>query len=591
MSSRNFPQRHPITPPISVVTTGSSSTSSNNSNRREQKIVTPTILLKAPSSSNLTSLHTQQQQQQLQQQHLQQINTVKDDKEIDSALLSALRDQRERMALLRLEKHIIDFMNDKECQYMDVGGAFNNILIKGTNEVPNSNNSTSYNSSAGSTVENYNLDSNNNVMDNNGVGRKGSQTSFQRLCLHRLADRFNIVRQTLIHNNNNSMHPHMNMYHYPTTGGGGNMGVKGHNLIRLIKVNESRIPTLKLIDVDLDDYEGNNLHSSSIPQDRGLDSNEIDGDDGTAAGIGVNVVKGITDRITGIQLDNNNSITAAANNVTGKKSKKKEKVKIMKRSPNNSGSKNVNKNTDADKNKRKGKKNLSDKTKAYEEARARIFQESSSCLDGSDHASNSAVNTTNNSENNNNNTDADSSTPALESTMSADGSGSTPDRLSPFSQQLNTSTDNFAVESEDANVPAAAKGGAESKVLWRNRQQEASDPDFRRAHHPIMVQQPVYHQQHPAMMAGHGAYNYQDPMDAMGYGNRHSQHGYYDASWQMHQMQNGVQYNPYTQNPYEGISNNDIDERRNSNNLKEQQQQQQQQQPPAYTEEEFPALG
>jgi hypothetical protein len=38
-----------------------------------------------------------------------------------------------------------------------------------------------------------------------------------------------------------------------------------------------------------------------------------------------------------------------------------------------------------------------------------------------------------------------------------------------------------------APVPAAATGGGSSKVLWRNRQQEASDPDFKRSHHPVIV--------------------------------------------------------------------------------------------------------
>ena len=649
-------------PPLTIVTTSSSSSSSKNtsSNHREPKMNTPTILLK-PSSSKTNLNNDSHKNQSLSnststilsktktpitipsidevKQHYEQnpnitqyynmninFTTDKDDKDVDSALLSALRDQRERMALLRLEQHLIDFMNEKHCGYMDVGGSFNNIVIKGKQYVfhtsnDNNNNSNSSSNSVNSNTDNstdyneikddinseypvgggmmmtnnlnMNYVNNNNNNSNNMIdnGREGRQNSFQRLYLHRLADRFNIVRQSFVPNNINNMNNNINMMNYSSHMMMSMTSVQQQNpnLIRLIKVKESRIPKVKLIDIDLNDYNPSN----SIPQDR------LGSPDGA--------VNTITDRLNGTQLDkdtNNGSTTRNIDNnnnnnssgLSGKRSKKKEKVKIMKRLP-NPGNKNSNNSSDTEKSKRKGKKNLSDKEKAYAEARARIFntQESSnSNLDYSDHA-NSITN------DNTENTNEDTNSSALKIAMSEENDGSL-DRQSPESQQNNIMSPDVIDEVEGAsnvNVPAAAKGGAESKVLWRNRQQEASDPDFRRAHHPIMLQQPIYHQplyQHNAGMATgttpylQGSYNYQGSMDPMSY-NHHNVHAYYqhnDLSWQrdtnstasMHQMQNG-QYNSYSQNPYDRTLTRD--EGKGGN--------QSQQKQPTYTDEEFPALG
>ena len=46
------------------------------------------------------------------------LGVTQNDMSVDSALLSALRDKRERMALLRLEKNLIQFMNDKNCGFI-----------------------------------------------------------------------------------------------------------------------------------------------------------------------------------------------------------------------------------------------------------------------------------------------------------------------------------------------------------------------------------------------------------------------------------------------------------------------------------------
>jgi hypothetical protein len=119
---------------------------------------------------------------------------------IDSALLCAMRDARERHGLLRLEQVMIDFIKEETSGYIEVGGANNSVVYSPSGTII-SGKSTS-------------LD---------GGGR---QTSFQRCCLHRLADRFGIVRET-----------------------------NEQGMIRLVKVKESAIPSQLLIDLRPSDYE------------------------------------------------------------------------------------------------------------------------------------------------------------------------------------------------------------------------------------------------------------------------------------------------------------------------------------------------
>ena len=571
-------------PPLTIVTTTLSSSSTTHQPRREQREQKIAILKPpqmnasgdtAANATNATATTTAKANlNQQQQQHvaslgnvsshgghsaLQTISTAKDDKEIDSALISALRDNKERMALLRLEQNLIDFMNDKNCASMQVGGPFNTSIIKGANinmgycgeDLTHTLDGGNANTNANATIQ---PKQSGGVMNGYGSNvdniRAGRQTSFQRLCLHKLADRFNIDRPKMNNRNGNgltsSSTPH----------------------IRLLKVEESRIPTVKLIDLDMTNYET----SLNIPQDRGNDESD--------AG---NAVKHISELLSGAQIDNNGG-GGGGGGSNHKKSKKKEKVKIMKRSP-NSGDKNLKKNSDADKKKRRGKK-LSEREKAYAEARARIFEDMNS-NSGTDNGG-----------------DVESSTPPMRSTCSA-VSGSpkllTPDSSEHQEQERNSAEIVIERDDDDVNVPAAVKSGAESKVLWRNRQQEASDPDFRRAHHPIMVQQPMYHsathyQPNAAMVNapmdyGHGAaYHYQqqgvlsDQMYPQVVG---AQHAYYDASsWQ--RQDNGgddiafnhsgtdAQFNAYNMQeiPYgEGNVAGGAQTR------------------PVYNEDEFPALG
>ena len=124
------------------------------------------------------------------------ISSTKD--AVDSALLCAMRDQRERVALLRLEQTMVDFMKEDTTGYIEVGGPGNAIVISPSGNIGK------------------------NQPEQLPPGR---QTSFQRCCLHRLADRFGIVRETNL-----------------------------DGMIRLVKVKESAIPKKLLIDLDPSEY-------------------------------------------------------------------------------------------------------------------------------------------------------------------------------------------------------------------------------------------------------------------------------------------------------------------------------------------------
>lgn len=372
-------------PPISIITTGSSSSSGNKT-----KIEAPLILKKKPQPQSvpeeITSVHMAYSSENSYVQSVESIRKSKvSDKEIDSALLAALRDNRERIALLRLEQAMIEFMNDRSCEFMDVGGPFNSVVVKGpSNCFGEERLAAAFESGA-------------------------RQTSFQRLCLHRLADRFNIAREQC---------------HTPP--------LNHYGLIRLLKTLDSRIPKLKLIGIDLAEYD-----AQTLPQDV---------DNGTTT-------KGLSDRLATVSIQDDHS--------RNPRKKKMEKVKIMKRNSSSSltgSNKNEKNKKGSDKVRGRGK-DISDKEKAYAEARARIFaSESSITKDDCDHALNSEENT-------------DSETNLNSTSHSLNSSPPEKDEVSLHGNSTSTGT-----------VP--------SKVTWRNREQEASDPDFCRRHHPVMMFQP-----------------------------------------------------------------------------------------------------
>lgn len=229
-----------------------------------------------------------------------------------------MREPRERVALLRLETALVEFMQS-DSGWLEVGGAYHSIVIGPSRST----------TAAGS----------------------GRPTSFQRCVVHRLADRFGIVREA---------------------------GSLVENSIRLIKLPTSTIPTKLLQDLESTDY--------ALPSQA--------------------------------SLANSLAQTSLGD--------PKRKMKIMKRD----GSKTPSKKKENKKVLLQKSSSVSDKEKAYAEARARIFADEQE-------AESSAV-------------DAGPQSPPLRTVES------------------NESTHSHSSQVEDG------------KAVYRNRQEEAADPDFRR---------------------------------------------------------------------------------------------------------------
>lgn len=220
------------------------------------------------------------------------------DSAIDSALLAGLRDPRERLGLLKLEQALIEFMKQTQDTCVDVGGHFNSVVA-----YPSSTkNGDSPLSSGTITPASANMQ---------------NQTTFQRCILHRLADRFEIIRESNLDGS-----------------------------IRLHKQPSSKIPTRLLLDVPPSEY----ALTSNTPENS------------TA----LSVATGLPSAASGSNNDTANT-----------KAKKNRKMKIMKRSNSSpassfAGSSEGQQNKNSNKNKLKNA-SLTDKEKAYAEARARIM--------------------------------------------------------------------------------------------------------------------------------------------------------------------------------------------------------------------------
>ena len=420
--------------------------------------------------------------------------------EVDSALLSALCDARERKALLRLEQVMVDFIKDKSSVSMEVGGAFNAIAL-------NQN-----------TVDDRSKNSNGEVAVDGQmpvVSQQGQQelqyqqqrglrqTSFQRLILHRLADRFNIIREQILH---------------PYVGAGNErgpvdvgMGVQQNfspGLIRLVKTNESSVPSHLLIDIDLS-LLINYKNPRARTHNGGGNSSNV------ANYIYEDGARNITENMASATLEAQTSGSMSS-------SKKSKKMVIMKRDSSGEGGGNLDSSI---RGKQKGKsrrKKLEDREKAYEEARARIFGLSESSGkenkdDADDNAENGEArhcvpksqdshdstpvppNSSHSSFSVENDVftsvassftadtglarhmvpsqlisaatlSSDHSSPSISDLDRDDGPSSTPSGATSFE----------ADTSRQSSVPAAVTGGAISKAVYRNRQQEENDPDFRR---------------------------------------------------------------------------------------------------------------
>ena len=397
--------------------------------------------------------------------------------DVDSALLSALCDPRERKALFRLEQVMIDFIKDKSSWSMEVGGAFNAIVLYQNNAGAANDNPGDYEGPDGQIMHVLSQQGLQELQHQQQRGLK--QTSFQRLILHRLADRFNVIREQII------------QPYFPPTGnerGLVDVGLPPHyspGLIRLIKTNESSIPSNLLIDIDV-----SLLANYKNPRARNYFGGGTE--DGT---------KCITDTMASTTLESQPS---------GVMSKTSKKMVIMKRSDSSSGSgSNLGLNRDNKKDKTRRKK-LEDREKAYEEARARIFgisdssgNENNGC--DADHAEGSDSKQSGNLQSQY--AQEYASTPLISSschssfsvendaniplcTTAADICAAQPptDSSPPLSESqsdhdlANLPSGATTSESDDSRRPSISSSApaAVTKAVYRNRQQEENDPDFKR---------------------------------------------------------------------------------------------------------------
>ena len=420
--------------------------------------------------------------------------------EVDSALLSALCDARERKALLRLEQVMVDFLKDKSSVSIEVGGAFNAIALNQNSFEDGIKNSNGEAAADGQMP----VVSQQGQQELQYQQQRGlRQTSFQRLILHRLADRFNISREQIFH---------------PNAGAGNERGLVdvgmgtqqnfSPGLIRLVKTNESSVPSHLLIDIDL-----SLLINYKNPRARNF--NGWGSNSNGANYIYEDGARNITENMASATLEAQTSVASSS-------CKKSKKMVIMKRDSSGEGGSNLD---GSGRGKQKGKsrrKKLEDREKAYEEARARIFglselsgkenkddgddhvdkgetehyvpqsQDSHDCTPVPPNPSQSSFSVENDvftSVTSSFTADtgtarhmvpsqlisaatlsSDNSSPSISDLDRDDGPPSAPQGAASY--EVDTS--------RQPSVPAAVTGGGISKAVYRNRQQEENDPDFRR---------------------------------------------------------------------------------------------------------------
>jgi hypothetical protein len=276
---------------------------------------------------------------------------------IDSALISALSDPRERVALLRCEQHFVTFLQSPDITEILVGGSYNSIIHGLT---------LSQQQPANAVVTMPGVVAWNNQGTFPSINSR--PTSFQRCWLHRLADRFGIVRESV-----------------------------NTEWIKCQKTSQSAMPAQLLC----------NHVDEKTP-----------------------------------------------------KGKRPNKMKIMKRNSSSSSSLNMKNKDNHESRKDKSKiatstssgtlkrTSLSDKEKAYAEARARIFHDES---DG-----------------------------GLSSCIQANSNfTTTTTTTSPPTLSNSPTPDTYSEEGPIASTTHNWTTGI-SKVTWRNRQEEENDPDFQR---------------------------------------------------------------------------------------------------------------
>mmetsp|Transcript_39992 Transcript_39992/g.96545 ORF Transcript_39992/g.96545 Transcript_39992/m.96545 type:complete len:744 (-) Transcript_39992:75-2306(-) len=366
-------------------------------------------------------------------------NNEIDDK-VDSALLSALRDPKERLGLLKLEQVVMDFL-EKQPQdpYIDIGGPYNSTVVSPSLGFMNLSSvvvqsSQSSSSSASSLPIVFDEVAYQNLVTS--CGR--TQTTFHKCLVHRLGDRFEMARERAY----NAEGTYYN-----------------NQYIRLCKTAETRFPLRRLLDIPQNEYYASDALQSSMQQMTiasvgrffGADAAaEVAGDRGLSVRPPNNNSSSSNGMSTDVFAEPSSSGATNTNPPTTGKSKNRKMV-IMKRSSSNvsEGSSTSGRRSGLNNDKKStttktvnSRDSLSEKEKKYAEARARIFQQEQS---------------------------SDGDTEGADGPVGGGGAGGE-----------ETSPNDFS--SNDFSVPQEGTGPETSttKATYRNKQQEISDPDFRR---------------------------------------------------------------------------------------------------------------
>lgn len=314
---------------------------------------------------------------------------------IDSALQSGMRDPRERVALLRLEQALLDFMTGDPCiGWIEVGGPSNSLVL-----FPNKNSPPA---PAGPLY----------------------QSSFHRLLVHRLSDRFGIIRER---------------------------GLILDNALRLIKVPESKVPETLLRDLDPSEYTATPDHNNIILNPSGTPSLILD--------------------------DNNNTNKPSPTLLRSESSGagggvKPRKLKIMKRQSSQpmKSSTGVSPGGKRESRRMASSSDLESREKAYAEARARIFS------DGSNDEAKSTS----------------SQNPDAEDSLGNSGHGlvqAVASRLSLSESSATSATPATPQSHQQQQAITDPATPDQPKAVYRNRAEEAADPDFQRGAAAVVFQQ------------------------------------------------------------------------------------------------------
>jgi hypothetical protein len=262
-------------------------------------------------------------------------------------------------------------------------------------------------------------------------------------------------------------------------------------LIRLIKTEESCIPVHLLDNLDLSllvNYR-NPRARNYAPNNNNINNNNTNADEG---------MRTLSDNMNGASLDNNMSV------MPGPK-KPNKKMVIMKRNSSSNTSGSGDGHANGKRESRSRRKKLEDREKAYEEARARIFGKEAAAAEGvlEDQESDAALqeNPVPPAISCHSSFSAEDDGPLVRpGSADMDGSGHISAAAQAFvpSQLISGTTPNKARSASSSPEPQASnsqpasprevEGGEQkqgqstsrTKAVYRNPQQEANDPDFRR---------------------------------------------------------------------------------------------------------------